>query len=159
MKVLVLNASFEPLNICEWERAVVLILKGKAEHVEHNGKLLRPNFPLPIVIRLVRYVRVPYMTLGLSKENILHRDNHTCQYCGGRATTVDHIIPRSRRGKSTWDNMVGACEACNMRKGDRTPQQAGMLLLRAPRHPPSRIAFEISKYPHLQKWWLSSRTV
>jgi 5-methylcytosine-specific restriction endonuclease McrA len=80
-KVLVLNASYEPLNITSWRRAVVLLLKGKAEQLEHNGKLIYSDLPLPSVIRLRQYVRVPYTEIALTRKNLLHRDGHTCQYC------------------------------------------------------------------------------
>jgi len=100
-KVLVLNASYEPLNITSWRRAAVLLIKGKAERVEHNGKFLYADFPLPTVIRLRHYVRVPYKEIPLTRRNILHRDGHACQYCGytGDELTLDHVIPRSRGGE------------------------------------------------------------
>ncbi|MEK0188666.1 HNH endonuclease, partial [Microcoleus anatoxicus] len=109
--VLVLNVSYEPLNITNWRRAVVLLLKGKAEQVEHNGKFIAPNFPLPTVIRLRHYVRVPYKDIPLTRRNILHRDAHSCQYCSytGDDLTLDHVIPRSRGGGESWENLVTAC--------------------------------------------------
>ena len=147
-KVLVLNASYEPLNITSWRRAVVLLIKGKAEQVEHNGKLLYANFPLPTVIRLLYYVRVPYKEIPLTRRNILERDGHSCQYCNyhGDNLTLDHVLPRSRGGKDTWDNMVAACVRCNVKKGSRTPKEAKMPLKRPPRRPYSSLYFEISKY-------------
>ncbi|MFM8004699.1 MAG: HNH endonuclease, partial [Dolichospermum sp.] len=110
-KVLVLNASYEPLNITSWRRATVLLMKGKAERLEYNGKFLYTDFPQPTVIRLRHYVRVPYMEVPLTRRNILHRDGHTCQYCGytGDKLTLDHVIPRSRGGGDTWENIVAAC--------------------------------------------------
>jgi 5-methylcytosine-specific restriction endonuclease McrA len=147
-KVLVLNASYEPLNICSWRRAVVLILKGKAESIEHNGKMLSDTFSLPTVIRLRNYVKIPYKEISLSRRNVLHRDNYTCQYCGERRhdLTIDHILPRSKGGIDTWENVVAACLKCNVKKGDRTPNQANMHLLTTPRRPPSHVTFEISKH-------------
>ena len=147
-KVLVLNASYEPLNICSWRRAVVLILKGKAESIEHNGKVLYGNFPLPTVIRLRNYVKIPYKEISLSRRNVLHRDNYTCQYCGERRhdLTIDHIMPRSRGGIDSWENVVAACLKCNVKKGDRTPREAAMHLMTTPRRPPSHVTFEISKH-------------
>ena len=147
-KVLVLNASYEPLNICSWRRAVVLILKGKAESIEHNGKMLSDTFSLPTVIRLRNYVKIPYKEISLSRRNVLHRDNYTCQYCGERRhdLTIDHIQPRSRGGIDTWENVVAACLKCNVKKGDRTPKEANMHLLTTPRRPPSHVTFEISKH-------------
>ena len=95
-----LNASFEPLNITSWRRAIVLIIKGKAEQVEHNGKLIYSDLHLPTVIRLRQYVRLPYKEIPLTRRNLLHRDAHTCQYCGyaGEGLTLDHVTPRSRGG-------------------------------------------------------------
>ncbi|MBS1952982.1 MAG: HNH endonuclease [Cyanobacteria bacterium SZAS-4] len=147
-KVLVLNASYEPLNICTWRRAVVLLMKGKAEQIEHNGKLVYADFPLPTVIRLRSYVKIPYKEISLSRRNLLHRDNYTCQYCGDRRhdLTIDHIVPRSKGGTDSWDNVVAACLKCNVKKGDRTPNQANMALQVVPRRPPSHVYFEISKH-------------
>lgn len=147
-KVLVLNASYEPLNICSWRRAVILILKGKAESIEHNGKLISADFPLPTVIRLRNYVKIPYKEISLSRRNVLHRDNYTCQYCADRRhdLTIDHILPRSRGGGDSWENVAAACLKCNVKKGDRTPKEAGMVLACTPRRPPSHVSFEISKH-------------
>jgi 5-methylcytosine-specific restriction endonuclease McrA len=147
-KVLVLNASFEPLNITSWRRAVVLLLKGKAEQLEHNGKFLYKDFPLPSVIRLRQYVRVPYKEIPLTRRNILERDRNTCQYCDrkGDQLTLDHVIPRSRGGGDTWENLVAACVRCNVKKGNRTPKEAGMVLLFQPRRPHSSLHFEIIKH-------------
>lgn len=147
-KVLVLNASYEPLNITSWRRAVVLLIKEKAEQVEHNGKVIYNQMPLPTVIRLRHYVRVPYKEIPLTRRNLLHRDNHTCQYCGDakEGLTLDHVIPRSRGGKDTWENMVVACVRCNVKKGNRTPQEANMLLACSPRRPHSSLYFEVTKH-------------
>lgn len=147
-KVLVLNASYEPLNICTWRRAVVLLMKGKAEQIEHNGKLIYTNFPVPTVIRLRSYVKIPYKEISLSRRNLLHRDGYTCQYCGDRRhdLTIDHIIPRSKGGTDSWENVVAACLKCNVKKGDRTPKEANMALSTTPRRPPSHVYFEISKH-------------
>jgi 5-methylcytosine-specific restriction endonuclease McrA len=127
---------------------VVLILKGKAEFIEHNGKVLYGSFPLPTVIRLRSYVKIPYKEISLSRRNVLHRDNYTCQYCGERRhdLTIDHIMPRSKGGIDSWENVVAACLKCNVKKGDRTPHQAGMHLMTTPRRPPSHVSFEISKH-------------
>ncbi|ERN40241.1 restriction endonuclease [Rubidibacter lacunae KORDI 51-2] len=149
-KVLVLNASYEPLNLTSWRRAVVLLLKGKAEQLEHNGKLVYTQFPLPTVIRLRHYVRVPYKEIPLTRRNILERDNNMCQYCGTRneQLTLDHVLPRSRGGPETWENIVAACVRCNVRKGSRTPREANMPLNRHPRRPHSSLHFELTR--HLQ---------
>lgn len=147
-KVLVLNASYEPLNICTWRRAVVLLMKGKAEQIEHNGKMVYTELPLPTVIRLRTYVKIPFKEISLSRRNLLHRDNYTCQYCGIRRhdLTIDHIVPRSRGGFDSWDNVVAACLKCNVKKGDRTPKEAGLQLKVVPRRPLSHVYFEISKH-------------
>jgi 5-methylcytosine-specific restriction endonuclease McrA len=147
-KVLVLNASYEPLNITSWRRAIVLVLKGKAEGVEHNGKYVYADFPLPTVIRLLHYVRVPYKEIPLTRRNIFFRDGHICQYCRyrGEDLTLDHVVPRSRGGVDSWENLVTACVRCNVKKGNRTPKEANMLLLNPPRQPHSSLYFEIGKY-------------
>jgi 5-methylcytosine-specific restriction endonuclease McrA len=147
-KVLVLNASYEPLNITNWRRAVVLLLKGKAEQVEHNGRCVYSGFPLPTVIRLRHYVRVPYKEIPLTRRNILERDRHTCQYCNykGEQLTLDHVIPRSRGGGDTWENLVAACVRCNVKKGNRTPKEANMILEIQPRRPYSSLHFELVKH-------------
>ncbi len=146
-KVLVLNASYEPLNITSWRRAVVLLIKGKAEQLEHNGQLICADFPFPTVIRLRHYVRVPYKEIPLTRRNVLQRDSHTCQYCGhsGDGLTLDHVLPRSRRGGDTWENMVTACVRCNVKKGNRTPREANMALRNPPRRPHSSLYFEVTR--------------
>jgi 5-methylcytosine-specific restriction endonuclease McrA len=138
--VLVLNASYEPVNICAARRAVVLVLKGVAsaeENSEHYLHAHRTNIPLPSVIRLLEYRRIPHQGRALSRKNILIRDRYTCQYChqtlSGAELTLDHVIPRSRTGETTWENLVACCHPCNNRKGNRTPEEAGMRLLRVPR--------------------------
>lgn len=138
--VLVLNASYEPINVCAARRALILILKGVAaaeEHVPAQVHSLNRILQLPSVIRLLEYRRIPQQTRALSRKNILVRDHHTCQYCHrvlpSGELTLDHVIPRSRSGGSTWENLVACCHPCNNRKGNRTPEEAGMKLVRAPR--------------------------
>ena len=138
--VLVLNASFEPINICAARRALVLVLKGVAsaeEHTSSNVHSSRQSIKLPSVIRLLEYRRIPQQTRALSRKNILMRDRYTCQYClkstPSGVLTLDHVIPRSRSGETTWENLVACCHHCNNRKGNRTPEEAGMKLARAPR--------------------------
>jgi 5-methylcytosine-specific restriction endonuclease McrA len=147
-KVLVLNASYEPLNITSWRRAVVLLLKGKAEQLEHNGQLIYQDLPIPTVIRLRQYVKVPYKEIPLTRRNLLERDRHTCQYCNykGEELTLDHVLPRSRGGDDSWENLVTACVRCNVKKGNRTPKEANMSLNYQPRRPYSSLLFEISNY-------------
>ena len=138
--VLVLNASYEPINICAARRAMILILKGVAAAEEHSHTHVhstRATMRLPSVIRLLEYRRIPHQTRALSRKNILLRDRNTCQYCGvvlnSGELTLDHVQPRSRGGLSTWENLVACCHHCNNRKGSRTPEEAGMRLARAPR--------------------------
>lgn len=154
-KVLVINASYEPLNICSWRRAVVLIMKGKAERIEHNPTLIYADFPLPTVIRLRNYIKIPYKEISLSRRNLMHRDNYTCQYCHEKRhdLTIDHIIPRSRGGTDSWENVVAACLKCNIKKGNRTPKEANMPLHLVPRRPASHVGFEISKHAIEQTAW------
>jgi 5-methylcytosine-specific restriction endonuclease McrA len=138
--VLVLNASYEPINICAARRALVLVLKGLAsaeEHASAHVHSARQILNLPSVIRLLEYRRIPQQSRALSRKNILMRDRYTCQYCQKIQTasemTLDHVLPRSRGGESSWENLVACCNRCNNRKGNRTPDEAGMKLLRPPR--------------------------
>jgi 5-methylcytosine-specific restriction endonuclease McrA len=137
---LVLNASFEPLSTVTMNRAVVLVLQDKAV-VEQAHPALRiraaaVELPVPRVIRLCRYVRVPFRRRApWSRRGVLVRDQHRCAYCGRRATTVDHVVPRSAGGADSWLNTVASCAEDNHRKADRTPEQAGMPLLRKPFEP------------------------
>ena len=138
--VLVLNASYEPINVCAARRAIVLVLKGVAMMEEADGHVLhaaRIAMRIPSVIRLLEYRRIPHQTRALSRKNILMRDRYTCQYCHrtmpSGELTLDHVLPRSRAGETTWENLVACCHPCNNRKGSRTPDEAGMKLARAPR--------------------------
>jgi 5-methylcytosine-specific restriction endonuclease McrA len=138
--VLVLNASYEPINICAARRALVLVLKGVASAEEESQAHVhspRHSIRVPSVIRLLEYRRIPHQTRALSRKNILMRDRYTCQYCHrtmpSGELTLDHVVPRSRAGETTWENLVACCHPCNNRKGSRTPEEAGMKLARAPR--------------------------
>ncbi|MDZ4833287.1 MAG: HNH endonuclease [Candidatus Melainabacteria bacterium] len=146
--VLVLNNSSEPLHVCDWRRAVALIVKNRAEVVEHNGKMLAEDFPLPLVIRLSNQVFVPYSPISPNRHNIFARDRQTCQYCGGKGMelTLDHVIPRSKGGPDSWENLVTACHKCNGRKGDQSLSESGMTLLAKPVRPRNRMAFFIMKH-------------
>ncbi len=140
-KVLVLNHDYEPLSICNVKKAIILLYLGKAELIAANdGKYLHSvsaAMPFPSIVRLAVYVRVPYKRIVLSRKNILRRDSHRCQYCGRSdvTLTVDHVLPKARGGTDTWENLVCACVHCNNRKGDRTPAEAQMVLLRKPIRP------------------------
>jgi len=138
--VLVLNASYEPINIVPARRALTLVLGGKALVEERSKFVIRTskiNVPVPSVIRLVSYRRIPRQNRSISRKGILLRDGSTCQYCRStlppKDLTLDHVIPRSRAGESTWENLVACCFPCNNRKGNRTPQEAGMVLAKQPR--------------------------
>lgn len=149
--VLVLNANFEPLNVCSLRRAIALVLSGKAEILENGrGEVRTPSrvFPRPSVIRLRYVVRRPPRRLRLTKREILRRDQYTCQYCWRSSPhlTVDHVIPRHRGGGHTWENLVAACPACNRRKGNRTPAEAHMTLLRPPFEPVPTIRYLFGAY-------------
>jgi 5-methylcytosine-specific restriction endonuclease McrA len=141
MPVLVLNASYEPINICGARRALVLVLKGVARTEEEHGLTFhaqRNNVTMPSVIRLLEYRRIPHQTRALSRKNILLRDRNTCQYCGVVLApgdlTLDHVIPRSRGGASTWENLVACCHSCNRRKGNRMLNELeDMVLARDPK--------------------------
>lgn len=139
-RVLVLNTTYEPINVCSTRRAVVLLLKDRADILEADGPQIRSetlSLPRPIVIRLRDFVSVPRSDRRrLSRRVVLARDGHSCQYCGStRHLTLDHVIPRSRGGGTSWDNVVTSCSQCNTRKGDRLPAEMGMTLRVRPRPP------------------------
>ncbi len=138
--VLVLNATYEPINVCAARRALVLVLKGIASAEEESRNFFHSpsrTLRVPSVIRLLEYRRIPFHGRALSRKNILMRDRNTCQFCArvlpAAELTLDHITPRSRGGESNWENLVACCHPCNNRKGDRLPEEMGMRLLRRPR--------------------------
>jgi 5-methylcytosine-specific restriction endonuclease McrA len=138
--VLLLNQNYEPLTICNVKRAIRLIFMGKAEMVEKNSGWIHTvsnRFPIPSVIRLSRFIKVPRKRIQLNRRNLLIRDDYTCQYCGRKThpLTIDHVIPKHYGGKDTWENLVVACLPCNHKKANRTPEQAGMKLIKPPRKP------------------------
>ncbi len=139
--MLVLNQNYEPLSVCNVKKAIILLFLRKAELVEASaGKVIRSvslTMPFPSVVRLSAFVRVPYKKIILSRKNILRRDGHRCQYCGRGDVplTMDHVHPRSRSGEDAWENLVAACVKCNNKKGDRTPEEAEMPLMRVPMKP------------------------
>jgi len=150
-RVLVLNASYEPINVCTVRRAAVLVLKQRAEMLEHTSSPLRAermSMPRPVVIRLVTYVRIPRDAhrRKITRRAVFARDRWTCQYCGHERSslTVDHVVPRSKGGGSGWDNIVTCCAPCNRRKGDRLPLQANMTLHRAPSAPSSTVFIHVA---------------
>lgn len=141
-KVLVLNQDYQAVSVCSAERAFVLVLLKKAEMIsERTAKVLRSvsnEFRYPSIIRLNRFVNLPFKRVALSRVNIYKRDGHACVYCGGtERLTLDHVEPRSRGGRDSWDNLVTACQRCNTEKGDRNPHEAGLKM----RHQPFRPSF------------------
>ena len=155
---LVLNQNYEPLNVCSWKRAFLLVHGGKAEILEDGGKRIPGidrSFQLPSVIRLSQYVRRPEPRLRLSRREVFARDQQRCQYCGRRGSdlTLDHVRPRHRGGQHEWENLVTACHRCNHRKAGRTPREAGMTLLRNPARPPATTATMFGRYLDLYREW------
>src|SRR5437870_2673840 len=156
--VLVLNASYEPLNVCTVRRAHVLVYKGKAEVIEHLERPLRSatsSFTWPHVIRLVHYVRVPRaVQRKISRRALFARDGWRCVYCGssGGRLTLDHVVPRSRGGDSVWENVVTSCAPCNLKKGNRSLEEAGFVLRHPPR-PPTPVLFIRLAAPNIPERW------
>jgi 5-methylcytosine-specific restriction endonuclease McrA len=159
-RVLVLNASYEPINVCTVRRAAVLVLKERAEILERSEWTLHAEnmtLPLPAVIRLITYVRIPRDAhrRKITRRAVFARDRWTCQYCGAERgkLTVDHVIPRSKGGTSQWDNIVTCCAPCNRRKGDRLPVQANMIPTRAPKAPSSTVFIHVAT-PRIPSAWV-----
>jgi 5-methylcytosine-specific restriction endonuclease McrA len=157
--VLVLNASYEPLNVTTLRRATVLVFKGKAEVIEELDQELHSattTFPWPHVIRLVQYVRVPRaVQRKISRRALFARDNWRCVYCGssGGRLTLDHVLPRSRGGESIWENVVTSCAPCNHKKGNRTVEEARMQL-RFPPRAPTPVLFITLAAPRIPDGWI-----
>jgi len=138
-QALILNATYEPLSVVSARRAVVLLVREKADLL-HSRDIVwsseKMQVPVPTVIRLRRFVRVPYRRrVPLTRRAVFARDAHRCQYCGSSAENLDHVVPRSRGGDHTWENVVAACRRCNTRKGDHTPAEAGLSLASPPTAP------------------------
>ncbi len=156
-RVLLLNQNYEPLSVCKERRAIVLVLLNKAEPVETYdvaARSMRFSMALPSVLRLNYYVKVRRQDVPLTKRNILKRDRGICQYCGRKFAemTTDHVVPRTLGGPDTWENLVCACAECNARKGDRTPAQAGMTLLKVPKKP-HYFTFSINSIGEVPEGW------
>lgn len=158
LPVLVLNQNYEPLNVCQVRRAMVLLFHGKAEVLENGrGSLHSVNnaFDIPSVIRLVYFIRRPNHQRKMTKVEIFNRDKYICQYCGcsSRELTLDHVMPRRRGGEHSWENVVSACIPCNRKKAGRTPAEAGMPLLHQPK-PPRNDGFHVPyNYIRLHTEW------
>ncbi|MCF0057725.1 HNH endonuclease [Dyadobacter sp. CY356] len=139
-KVLVLNQDYSALSVCTVPKAFLLVYLNKAELLAesptHFLRTVRDNYPMPVVIRLNSYIHLPYRGVVMTRHNIFKRDGNRCQYCGTHDhLTLDHVMPKSRGGKTTWDNLATACKRCNSKKGDYTPEEAGMHLRQRPFRP------------------------
>jgi len=139
---LLLDQGYQPLEIIPWQRALVMHLLGKVELLTAHGwsvQTVSRSFPAPAVVRLLRTIRHRPLRIRFSRDNVVLRDGHRCQYCGGRFSarelTLDHVIPRAQGGETSWTNVVAACTPCNRRKGRLTPEEAGMPLLSRPHRP------------------------
>ncbi|GAB4415887.1 MAG: HNH endonuclease [Anaerolineales bacterium] len=156
--VLVLNANFEPINVCSTRRAIGLIVSGKAAMVM-NGRgcirTIREMFPRPSVIRLEYMIHRPRPRVKLTRREVFRRDNYTCQYCGKRGLplTIDHVIPKRLGGTHTWTNVVAACPACNHKKGGRRVEEAHMQLMRAPKEPPASATYLYGRHLEENTEW------
>jgi 5-methylcytosine-specific restriction endonuclease McrA len=138
-RVLVLNADYSPLNVTTLHRGFNLVFTGKAEIVKSSDNLIvtdKKSYERPVIIRLLNYVRYVYRRLRVNRHKIYKRDGHKCVYCGNsKQLTIDHLIPKSKGGKNTWENLVTCCSRCNVKKGDKTIEQAGLKLLKKPYEP------------------------
>ncbi len=144
-RVLILNQDFTPLAVCTVQRAFLLLYMNKAESIKNaSTKTIRTvtrTFPMPAVVKLNRYIHIPFKSVVLTRNNIFKRDNFTCQYCGSKEhLTLDHVIPRSKGGGTNWKNLITACKYCNAKKGDMAPEQVGMKLENKP-YKPSYVIF------------------
>ncbi len=149
--VLVLNANFEPINVCNTRRALGLIFSGKADLVMNGRgyiKTVRQDIPIPSVIRLDQMVHRPRMQVKLTRHEVFRRDKNTCQYCGRRSgnLTLDHVWPKHLGGEHTWTNVVAACPSCNHRKGGRQLEEVHMTLLHAPKEPPASASYLFGRH-------------
>ena len=160
LPVLVLNQSYEPLNICRVRRAIMLMYRGKAEMLENGSGFIHSAsniFSVPSVIRLAYMIKRPRPQRRLTRLEVFNRDHYTCQYCSKEThqLTLDHVIPRHRGGEHTWENVVSACIPCNRRKAGKTPERAEMRLISRPTPPRSNIPFYIPHH-YLQTYseWL-----
>jgi 5-methylcytosine-specific restriction endonuclease McrA len=157
--VLVLNANFEPINVCNTRRAIGLMMTGKADLVLNGRGIIKTvsiSFPRPSVIRLEHMVKRPRPRVKLTKREVLRRDDYTCQYCGQHTPhmTIDHIVPRHLGGVHDWNNLVAACPPCNHRKGGRTVDQAQMRLLRLPGEPPTSATYIFARHVGQNEDWI-----
>lgn len=158
MHVLVLNQNYEPLNVCNGRRAIVMVDLGKAEALEVDGVVFRSpsrTIRLPSVIRLHHLIKRPRPRVRLTRREVFLRDQFTCQYCGARTKelTLDHVVPKHRGGRHLWENLVSACQACNHRKGGKTVDEARMILRRAPSEPKATPHYLFQHYLDSNEEW------
>lgn len=159
MQVLVLNNAYQPINVTTLIRGFNLVFKGKAEILEHIAEkpILtdRKKYRRPTVIRLLRYVAVPFRKVHLSRQNIFRRDDYKCIYCNksgdAKSLTLDHVLPKSRGGANTWINLVSCCSSCNVTKGDKTPEEAGMIMSHEPFKP--TYLYFVEKFKKVHESW------
>lgn len=161
MRTLVLNAGYEPMQIISWQRAICLVISAKAEVIAQYDHLIRSvsaQMPLPSIVRLKTYVNM-VSRIGIvrcSRKNILLRDDYQCQYCtsilNSTNTSIDHVLPRSRGGRTTWNNVVACCSSCNSKKGNQTPIEAQMPLLRKPARPTWMQIMDFGRSPVSDDW-------
>lgn len=156
-RVLVLNQDYSPLMVCTVERAFVMVFLNKSEMLKsangHKLHTVTKTFPMPSVIRLNRYIAAPFKGVNLTRQNIFKRDNFECQYCGTkRDLTLDHVIPSSRGGAHAWSNLVTACKKCNTKKGNCSPEEAGLSLKRKPNKPSYTIFLKEYVHNHAGEW-------
>jgi len=140
LKALVLNLDYSPITVCTVQRAFLLVYLRKAELVKANNAYdlhtVNETYSMPAVIKLSRYVNVPYKGVVLSRENVFKRDGFKCQYCGThKELTIDHLVPKAKGGKTSWNNLVTACKKCNSKKGNYSPEEAGLQLTLRPYRP------------------------
>jgi 5-methylcytosine-specific restriction endonuclease McrA len=153
LTVEVYNADYRVLSRIPWQEAIRLILRGAVYVIDLHRPTVHIHSPsvvieLPVSVALREYVHIPYKpTNRITRDGVLRRDGYSCLYCGGRADTVDHVLPRCRGGGDNWFNLVAACQSCNGRKGDRTPQEAAMALIREPFEPKERDSFRGAPVP------------
>lgn len=157
-KVLLLNQDYSAIATCSLQKALVLLYLQKAELLAQDDlqgiRTVSSVYPCPLVIRLFRYVRVPYKGISLTRQNIMRRDRNRCQYCGStRNLTLDHLLPRCRGGQSTWYNLITACSRCNSLKGDRTPEEVQLKLERKP-YKPSLVSFLRDSIQDMDHAWM-----
>jgi 5-methylcytosine-specific restriction endonuclease McrA len=156
--VLVLNANFEPINVCNSRRAIGMMLDGRAALIANGRGVIQTvsrTFPLPSVIRLEHMVQRPRPHIKLSRREVFRRDNYTCQYCGRKMLnlTIDHVMPRHLGGMHVWTNVVTACSACNHQKGGRRLEESRMSLMVIPREPPANASYIFGRHlPENEEW-------